>query len=210
MKMKIEMWADYTCPYCYMGQASLDQALQELKLDVDVEIVHKSFQLEPNEPCHAGEDLNELVAKRYGKSYAWGKAHNEQHTNMAAKFGLQLKLNKQIINNTSLAHQATKFADKEGKKELMVARIYQATFEQGKDIGDSETLQELAEDIGLDPQKLAQALAQKTYYQATQADINEAMVTGVNGVPFYLINGKTPVYGLHAFKDILREASKRT
>ena len=210
--MKIEMWADYTCPFCYMGQASLDQALDGLALNEEIEIVHKSFQLEPNEACHAGEDLNDLVAKRYGKSYEWGKAHNEQHTQMAAGFGLQLNLAAQTINNTILAHQAAKFADAEGKKERMIERIYQATFEEGKDIGDKQTLLDLAAEIGLDADKLARALDEKTYLSATHSDIREAMTTGINGVPFYLINGNTPVFGLHkvdALKAILQEASKQ-
>ena len=211
--MKIEMWADYTCPYCYMGQASLDQALDGLALNEEIEIVHKSFQLEPNEACHAGEDLNDLVAKRYGKSYEWGKAHNEQHTEMDAGFGLQLNLAAQTINNTILAHQATKFADAEGKKELMIERIYQATFEEGKDIGDKQTLLDLAGEIGLDAYKLAKAFEEKTYLNAAHSDITEAVTKGINGIPFYLINGNIPVYGLHkvdALKAILQQASEQS
>jgi len=132
---------------------------------------------------------------------------------MAAGFGLQLNLAAQTINNTILAHQATKFADAEGKKELMIERIYQATFEEGKDIGDKQTLLDLASEIGLDADKLAKAFEEKTYLNAAHANITEAMTKGINGIPFYLINGNIPVYGLHkvdALKAILQQASEQS
>jgi predicted DsbA family dithiol-disulfide isomerase len=129
----------------------------------------------------------------------------------AAKVGLNYRYDIMIRNNTSLAHQAVKFAKDEGKEKLLVDSFFKAYFEEGADLGNLDTLLSLAGKVGLNTGKLEKILKENSYLSKVTDDQKEASRIGITGVPFFVINGKVAVSGAQSiehFKEALNKASE--
>jgi predicted DsbA family dithiol-disulfide isomerase len=206
--MKIEIWSDIACPYCYLGEKRLEQAIKELDTKEEIEITFKSFQLNPNAVRIKG-DLNELIAKKYNTTYENAKRNNDSIVSAAKEAGLNYDFDNIIVNNTSMAHQASKFAKDYGKEKILADKFFKAYFEQSKDIGDLDTVLELAREAGLDADKLKKALAVKTYLTAVRQDQTLATSLGITAVPYFVIDNKVAVSGAQTvehFKGALNKA----
>lgn len=208
--MKIEIWSDFACPYCYIGEKKLEKALKELDKQQDVEFSFKSYQLNTDAIKREGEDLSALIAKKYSIPYESAKNQIDNITQTAAELGLDYRFDIQIQNNTSLAHQATKYAKKQGLEKQFVDRFFKAYFEEGSDIGDMDTILKLSSEIGLDSIQLKKTLEEKTFLQEVDKDQNKAMGLGIQGVPFFIIDSKETISGAQSvdhFKEVLKRAS---
>jgi predicted DsbA family dithiol-disulfide isomerase len=209
--MKIEIWSDFVCPYCYLGEKKLEKALDEFQDKDNVEITFRSFQLDPNEIKHERGDYYEFISKKYGVPYESAKSRMDATKSEAAKFGLNYRYDIMIRNNTSLAHQAVKFAKDEGKEKLLVDSFFKAYFEEGGDLGNLDTLLSLAGEVGLNIERLGKILKKNLYLSKVTDDQKEASSIGITGVPFFVINGKVAVSGAQSiehFKEALNKASK--
>ena len=193
--MKIEIWSDFVCPFCYIGKRKLEVALNEFRGKDRVEIEFKSYQLDPNSPKYSGQDFYESMGKKFG-SAEQAKQMMGSITEQANEVGLDFNFDTMKPTNTFDAHRLTKFARVHGKAAELSEKLLYANFTESKDVGDAETLAELAAEVGL-PKEEALAVANdpQAYAAEVRADIEEAQQIGVQGVPFFVFNRKYAISG---------------
>lgn len=196
--MKIEIWSDVACPFCYIGKRHLEEALHKLP-DLDVDIVWKSFELDPNAPVDSDLDIYDTLAKKYGRDRAWAKQMNANMVQMASGAGLDFNMDEVKPTNSFNAHQLIHLARKHGKQDEMKEALLSAYFVEGKHVGDKETLVQIASNVGLDQNEAKEVLQNNTYSSQVVNDVEEAHRLGVQGVPFFYINEK---YGLSGAQPV--------
>ncbi|ADO84229.1 DsbA family oxidoreductase [Ilyobacter polytropus] len=209
--MKIEIWSDFVCPYCYLGEKKLEKALETFEDKENIEITFKSFQLNQNEVKHKQGNYYNFISNKYGIPYELAKERMDAIKNEASKVGLNYRYDIMIRNNTSLAHQAAKFAKDEGKEKIFVDRIFKGYFEEGADLGDLKNILFLAGEVGLNINKLENVLKEKSFLSEVTEDQEDASKLGINGVPFFIINDKIAVSGAQSiehFKGALKKAAE--
>ncbi|MEX0844675.1 MAG: DsbA family oxidoreductase [Balneolaceae bacterium] len=190
--MKIEIWSDVVCPFCYIGKRHLEQALKQLP-DLEVEIIWKSFELDPNAPVNSDLDIYDTLAKKYGRDRNWAKQMNANMTKMASSAGLDYNMDAVKPTNSFNAHQLIHFAKEHGKQDKMKEALLSAYFVEGKHIGEAEVLADLAKKVGLNKDEAKEVLQTNSYSSKVVKDVEEAHQLGIQGVPFFFINEK---YGL--------------
>jgi len=161
--MKVEIWSDVMCPFCYIGKRRFENALQELPFKGEIEIEWKSFQLDPTMKSEPGKNIHQYLAERKGFSVQKAKELNDHVTGMAAAEGLTYDFDKAVVANSFDAHRFSHFAAKQGKGDAAEESLFKAYFTEGKNIADRDTLVQLGTAIGLDATGLQQALEENTY-----------------------------------------------
>lgn len=207
--MKVEIWSDVMCPFCYIGKRRFESALQQLGYNNEIEVEWKSFQLDPSIKNEPGKNINQYLAERKGISVQQAKEMNDHVTNMAAVEGLQYNFDKAVVANSFDAHRFSHLASKYGKGDAAEERLFKAYFTEGKNIADHATLVQLGTDIGLDSAEVKQVLESNTYANEVHNDIAEAEALGVRGVPFFVLDRKYAVSGAQsadAFRQALEKA----
>jgi predicted DsbA family dithiol-disulfide isomerase len=206
--MKIEVWSDYVCPFCYIGKRLLEQALEDFDHQGQVEVEFKSFELDPNAVSNVDKTLNELIAKKYGTTVERAKEMNDQIIERAKTVGLDYNFDQIKQTNTLDAHRLAKLAVKQGKAKAFNERLLKAHFIESQFIGSHDTLIQLAEEVGLNLEEVKQVLSSHMYEEAVRADELEAQQIGVKGVPFFVFNRKYAISGaqpLSLFKETLEQ-----
>jgi predicted DsbA family dithiol-disulfide isomerase len=193
--MKVEIWSDVVCPFCYVGKRKFENALGQFAHRDDVEIEWKSFQLTPDFQPIPGESIHASLAKKKGVSEAEGRQMGDRMTLIAKEVGLNYNFDNTIPANTFLAHQLIHFAAHHGQQGAMKERLFAAYYLEGQDINPVETLVKLAAEIGLDAAAARQALEAGTYANEVRRDEYEAQQIGVRGVPFFVFEDKYAVSG---------------
>ena len=194
--MKIEVWSDFVCPFCYVGKRRLEQALEQFPNRDQVEVEFKSFELDPNAKPYSGQSIHELLASKYGTSVAQAKQMNENVGQQATDVGLNYNFDEMKHTNTFDAHRLAKYAATVGKEKEMTEILLRSYFEEGKLISDHEVLAELAESVGIDRQAALNVLKdEKQYANDVRIDESIAQQIGVTGVPFFVINQKYSISG---------------
>ncbi|WP_020403530.1 DsbA family oxidoreductase [Gracilimonas tropica] len=196
--MKIDIWSDVVCPFCYIGKRHLEQALEELS-DLEVEINWRSFELDPNAPTQSDLDIYDTLAKKYGRDRNWAKEMNANMVEMASAAGLNYDMDAVKPTNSFNAHQLLHLAKSHGKQDEMKEALLSAYFVEGKHVGDSEQLIEIAENVGIDSHEAKEVLTKNLYSNQVMKDVEEAHRIGVQGVPFFYINEK---YGLSGAQPV--------
>ncbi len=212
-KIKVEIWSDVVCPFCYIGKRRFEQALEKFGNSENVEIEWRSFQLDPEVKPVPGMTINEYLAKRKGVSVAEGKQMNDYMAQMAKEVGLHYDFDKAVITNTTNAHQLTHLAKKHGLQDKAEERFFAAYYTEGKDLNDPEVLVSLGQEIGLPIAEIRETLQNDTYKEAVQQDQYEAAQVGVRGVPFFVFNNKYAVSGAQpaeVFLNTLEHVRKET
>jgi predicted DsbA family dithiol-disulfide isomerase len=207
--MKVEIWSDVMCPFCYIGKRRFENALQEFPFKEEIEIEWKSFQLDPTMKHEPGKNIHQYLAERKGFSVQKAKELNDHVTGMAAAEGLTYDFDKAVIANSFDAHRFSHFAAKQGKGDAAEESLFKAYFTEGKNIADRDTLVQLGTAIGLDAAGVQQALDENAYAQEVQQDIAEAETLGIRGVPFFVIDRKYAVSGAQSaevFEQALDQA----
>lgn len=193
--MKIEIWSDYVCPFCYIGKRRFEAALAQFPHRDELEVVFKSFELDPDADRDSDVKSPEMLMKKYGMSREQVDANLAHLTEQAREVGLEYHLAEAIQTNTFDAHRLTWFAAEHGKMDEMAERLLRAHFTETKHIGDRETLANLAADIGLDREQVLDMLAAGEYADEVRADEQEAQQLGIRGVPFFVIDRRYAVSG---------------
>lgn len=194
-KMKVEIWSDIVCPFCYIGKRKFEQALQQANLNDVVDIEWRSYQLDPNVQAKPGKDIYTYLAEAKGQNLAWSRQVHEQVTNTARAVGLAYNFDTTVIANSFNAHRLIQLAKKHGKGDAMEEALFRAYFTDGRDINNHVTLTALGEEIGLDKEALQQTLAGNSFSNDVNNDIAEANEIGVRGVPFFVFDRKYAVAG---------------
>ena len=195
MKMKVEIWSDVMCPFCYMGKRKFENALEVFPGKDEIELEWKSFQLAPDMETSPDKSIHQYLAEHKGFNLEDAKRMNERVTAMAAKVGLTYNFDKAVVANSFNAHRFGHFAKQQGKQNEAEEKLFQAYFTEGKNIDDIQTLAQIGTKIGLNADEIIKSLQGNSYTEEVKADIDEANQLGVQGVPFFVFNRKYAVSG---------------
>ena len=207
--MKIEIWSDVMCPFCYIGKRRFEDALQKSGHGIEVEVEWKSFQLNPDMVTDPNININQYLADIKGFTLDHAKQLNAQVTQMAAEAGLTYNFDRAIVANSFKAHRFTHLAKKHGLGADAEEQLFKAYFTDGKNIDDTATLIELGTAIGLDAAEIKQVLESDTYAEDVKHDVYEAQQLGVRGVPFFVLDRKYGISGAQppqVFEDTITKA----
>jgi predicted DsbA family dithiol-disulfide isomerase len=207
--MKIEVWSDFVCPFCYIGKRRLEEAIATFPGKDQVEVEFKSFELDPNAKLYSGTGINEALAKKYGMSIEEAKRANEGIGSQAEGVGLEFNFDDMKPTNTLDAHRLAKFAATVGKEKEMTEKLLASYFTESKLISDHDVLVEIAQSAGLEREETLAVLNDATKF-ANDVRIDEALAQqmGVTGVPFFVINQKYSISGAQpteTFKRALQQ-----
>ncbi|MFS0556119.1 DsbA family protein [Brevibacillus sp. 179-C9.3 HS] len=193
--MKIEVWSDFACPFCYIGKRRLEGALSQFPHKDQVEVVYRSFQLDPHMERDTDLDSHSVLANKYGIPREQAKRMSDQVAQQAKGVGLDYHFDTMVMTNTFDAHRLTHYAHAHGKMKEMKERLLKAYFTESLHLGDHEVLAQLASEVGLDKEETLAMLAGDEYSEQVQADKQKGNDLGVTGVPFFVINDKYAVSG---------------
>lgn len=207
-KMKIEIWSDVMCPFCYIGKRNFESALAQFADEENIEIEWKSFQLDPSMPEVATESQVDYLVKRKGMSREQVEGMLANVTQMAKQAGLEYHLDKSVMVNSQKAHQLIQFAKTKNLGNEIEERLFKAHFTEGKNIADIATLTQLGKEVGLDEKELQTAFTDEQYKYSMKQDIQEAQNIGVTGVPFFVFNRKYAVSGAQPTDAFLETITK--
>lgn len=206
--MKIEVWSDFVCPFCYIGKRRLEQALEPFPHREDVEIVFRSFELDPNAPNETPLTIHEIIANKYGISLEEAKRANADIGRQAEAVGLTFRFDTMKPTNTFDAHRLAQYANEKGRLQDVVERLFYAYFTESKRISDRNVLLAIAEAAGLDRTEAEEVLASGRYTQEVRRDEEEAAALGVRGVPFFVLNRKYAISGAQPVEVFRRALEK--
>lgn len=193
--MKIEIWSDFVCPYCYIGKRHLEKALEQVSLDETVEIEYKSYQLNPAANKHYDKHIDVLIAEKYGISVEDAARNNQRIIASAKGLGLEYNFDTLKPTNTFDAHRLSHYAKDSGKMVDFTEVIMKNYFTDSYNISDEAILLTAAEKVGLDSEEAKQVLNSDQYASEVASDIEQARKLGISGVPFFVINDKVGISG---------------
>ncbi|MHA0858314.1 DsbA family oxidoreductase [Paenibacillus sp. CMAA1364] len=208
MTMKVEFWSDIVCPYCYIGKKRFEKALAQFEYKDEVEVIWRSFELDPSSPRHTGEFMASL-SKKMGRPMNEVQQMIAQMTSMGAQEGLDYRFDIMKAGNTFDAHRLLHFSAHKGLVEEVSEQLYHAYFSEGLPVGDQNALIELAVKAGLDGAEVRTVLEGDSYTDEVRADENQARALQISGVPFVLVSSKYAVSGAQSvdvFLNALRTA----
>lgn len=207
-KMTVEIWSDVMCPFCYIGKRKFEQALAQFEGRDSVEVIWRSFQLDPS----LKTDTTQTVAQSLSEKKGWSKEETDKMTqyvtDMAKQVGLEYHFEKAVVANSYDAHRFTHFAKTKGKQIEAEEQLFAAYFTEGKNTADHATLAQLGAAIGLDEKEVLEVLASKAHSSDVDEDIYTARQFGINSVPFFVFNRKKAVSGAQdpqVFLKVMRE-----
>lgn len=207
--MKVEIWSDVVCPWCYIGKRRFEAALAQFPEHEQVEIVWRSYQLSPDAPRSTDETLTQMLARKYGVSERQAAAMNERVSAEAAKEGLDYHLDRARPANTFDAHRLIHLAASHQLQHEAIERLMRAYFTEGEPIGDAETLVRLVAEVGVPADEARALLSGDRYADDVRADEQRARIFGIRGVPFFAIDETYGVSGaqpLEVFSQALHQA----
>ncbi|MFJ8009814.1 DsbA family oxidoreductase [Streptomyces fagopyri] len=195
--MRVEIWSDIACPWCYVGKARFEKALDAFPHRDEVEVVHRSFELDPGRAKGDVQPVLAMLTKKYGMSEAQAQAGEENLGAQAAAEGLAYRTRDRDHGNTFDMHRLLHFAKEQGRQDELIGALYRANFAEERTVfGDEERLVELAVAAGLDADAARAVLADpRAYADDVRADEREAAELGANGVPFFVLDRKYGVSG---------------
>lgn len=194
-KIKIDIWSDIVCPFCYIGKRKLEQALEQFPQRELVEIEWHSFQLDPELKVEKKVDIFTYLAERKGISKSQSEAMHSQVVQMAKENGLDYRFDKTVVANSFDAHRLIQYAKKYQLSDQAEELIFNSYFTQGKDIGDLETLVSIGKDLGLSESELRQVMTGQVYSEDVKKDIELSRQLGIRGVPFFVFQMKYGISG---------------
>jgi hypothetical protein len=193
--MKVDIWSDVMCPFCYIGKRKFETALAAFPNKEDIEVVWHSFQLDPEMTSQPGKDVYTYLAERKGMSVEQSRAMHANVVKMAGHAGLQYNFDKAVIANSFDAHRFAHLAKTKGLGEAAEEALFKAYFTDGKDISNYDTLMQLGIEIGMGATEVGEMLHSDAFANAVHEDIYHASQIGVGGVPFFVFNDKYAVSG---------------
>ena len=206
--MRVDVWGDVVCPWCYIGERRFARGLAGFEHHDKVDVVYRSFELDPSIPKGQATPVLDLLAAKYGLSRAEAGQAEARVAALAAAEDLGFTSDR-AAGNTFDAHRLVHLGRERGAAGHLLQCMYHAYFAEGRPVFDVGTLVSVAAEAGLDPDRAQQALENGSYGEAVRADEDEARALGITGVPFYVIDGKYGVSGAQpaeAFTRALQQA----
>lgn len=207
MPVKIDIWSDIACPWCYVGKRQLERAL--VLHGQEVEIEYHSFELAPETPTDYLGSQADFLAEYKDISVSKAKSMLAHVTKAAAAQGLAFDYEALRPANTSLAHQALHFAKANGNQGALKEKLLEAYFVQGRNLNAPEVIADLGAEVGLDSSDLLAALQDQRHLGDVRVDHARAIEHGITGVPFFIFNNKLAVSGAQP-PEVFQEALQRS
>ncbi|MES2837407.1 MAG: DsbA family oxidoreductase [Bacteroidota bacterium] len=209
-KMKVEIWSDIMCPFCYIGKRHYEKALSQFAFAKHIELEWHSYQLDPSIPKQT-EKINvyEYLAQRKGISKQQSEAMHKNVISMAQEAGLTYNFDIAVVANSFDAHRVIQLAKKHNLGDEAEERFFKAYFSEGADVSDAATLIKLGKEIGLNEEEVSKVVNSDAYSTEVKNDIAMAQQISVQGVPFFVFNRKYGVSGAQpdsAFLDVLNKS----
>ena len=197
--MKIEIWSDIACPYCYLGKRRLDMAMQELDFADDIEVVWRSFELDPNAQNSYSESKYELLAEKYDQSKEWAELLCESLTAQGKEIGVEFDFDSNKVTNTFDAHRLIQLAKSQGLSSEVKEELLKQFFANGKLISDHSVLTEIALAVGLPQNEVEQLLSSQEFASQVREEEQMAVEIGIQSVPFFIID---EAYGMEGAQPV--------
>ena len=197
MSMQVEIWSDVVCPWCYIGKRRFEAALARFEHRDEVELVWRSFELDPAAPPSAAEQggYADRLAAKYGRSVAEAQSMIDTMTATAKEEGLGFRFDLARPGNTFDAHRLLHLALEHGLQDALKERLDRATFSEGLPSSEHAALGALAVEVGLPADEVDAVLASGRYADAVRADEAKARAYGISGVPFFVVDAKFAISG---------------
>ncbi|EOZ93717.1 2-hydroxychromene-2-carboxylate isomerase/DsbA-like thioredoxin domain protein [Indibacter alkaliphilus LW1] len=193
--MKIEIWSDIMCPFCYIGKRRLESALKDFEFADKVEIEWKSFLLNPDMKTDPDKSTLEYLSETKGWSLEQTKEITQQVTDMAKEEGLHYKMEQTVVANARNAHRLLQLAKVLGKGSELKERLLKAYFTEGANIDDQDSLLAFAQEVGIQKERALACLSTSEFEEKVDEDIYESRQLGVRGVPFFVLDRKYGISG---------------
>src|SRR5512140_2631114 len=200
--MQVEIWSDVVCPWCYLGKRYFEQALERFPHRDEVEVIYRSFELDPSAPPGVTTPTVETLAGKYGMGLEQAREAQRQMEQRAAQAGLTFRMADLRSGNTRDAHRLLQLARARGRGAELAERLHRAYFTDQASIFDHASLAGFAADVGLDRDEALAVLAGDQYAQAVEADEQVAYSLGVTGVPFFVIDRRYGISGAQPAETI--------
>lgn len=201
--MKLEIWSDFVCPFCYIGKKYFEAAFEQFKYKETVEVTYRSFELDPYAKKDSNETIIEHLSRKYNISLEEAMASTEAITAQASEIGLEYNFNKMKPVNTFDAHRISHYAKSKGRMAEMNERFLKAHFTENLDISHYETLVNLAVEIGFKEEEVKEVLSSTAFSNEVVADEERAKSLDIDGVPYFVINEKPYIFGAQPVEKIL-------
>jgi predicted DsbA family dithiol-disulfide isomerase len=206
--MDVHIWSDIVCPWCYLGKRRLEHALALFDHRDEVQITHRSFQLDPSRPRHQTMNRREMLKTKYQLTDAKVQEMDARMVHLAEVEGLEYHLTDAgLTGNTLDAHQLLQLGKARGVQDAVIERLYRAHFTEQRSVFERDSLVALAGEAGLDQAEARDALERDAYVNEVGVDVRDARALGVSGVPFFVI-GRYGVSGAQA-TEVFGEALGR-
>jgi predicted DsbA family dithiol-disulfide isomerase len=204
-KLRVDVWSDIACPWCYVGKRRLEAALERLPDRSPVEVVWRAFELDPSAPRirDAGVSYAERLSKKYGTGVAQAEAMIRRMTDVAAGDGLDFRFDRIRPGNTFDAHRLLHLALSRGVQDAVKERFLRAYMTEGEAIGDPGVLSRLSREAGLDADDVSAVLTTDAYAREVRDDEETARSVGISGVPFFVVGGRYALSGAQPAEVLL-------
>lgn len=206
--MKIEIWSDIVCPFCYIGKRKFEAALNNLPFKDKIEVHWKSYQLNPSLQVDKGVDAYDILAKKKGQTREWAK---EMYANIQAagkEVGLDFNFDQAVPVNTFESHRFAQLAKTIGKGNEAEELLFQAYFTNGKDLSNVEILRNIGQELGIPEEQLETLFSTDIYSGEVQRDLYEAEQIRIQGVPFFVFDRKYAISGAQDVSAFIQTLEK--
>ena len=202
--MRVDIWSDVVCPWCYIGKRRLEAALADFPGRDDLELTWRSFELDPSAPPspETPGDYVEHLARKYGTTTDQAQMMIDRVVSIAAEEGLDFRFDIARQGKTFDAHRLLQLGLDRGVQDQLKERLDHATFTEGLPVSDHEALAEVAVQTGLDQIEVKEVLSSDLYADAVRADEAQARAHGISAVPFFVIDGRYGIAGAQAPETI--------
>ncbi|MCF2442937.1 DsbA family oxidoreductase [Dyadobacter sp. CY345] len=206
--MKVEIWSDVMCPWCYIGKRKFEKALEQFPQKDRIEVEWKSFQLNPDMETDPSKNIIEYLVEAKGITTDHATQMLDNVTNVAAEVGLEYHMDKAVLANSFDSHRFIQFAKKNKKGDEAEEQLFHAYFTEGKNTADHDTLVDLGVKIGLDAGAVKSVLESNQFAEEVRKDVYEAQQVGARGVPFFVLDRKYAVSGAQQSETFLGALQK--
>jgi predicted DsbA family dithiol-disulfide isomerase len=206
--LKIQIWSDIMCPYCYLGKRRIEGALQKFKHQDAVEIEWKSFELDPSFKASKDDNIIDHLAVKYRKDKEWAREMVDNMTQNAKNSGLDFYFDKAILANSHNAHRLLHLAKKHKVANQLKEILFKAYLTNGKDVNNLDTLSALGQEVGLKKEVVDEVLNSNLYDEEVLNDIAVAQQIGIQGVPFFVFDNKYAISGAQHEQTFLQTLEK--
>jgi Predicted dithiol-disulfide isomerase involved in polyketide biosynthesis len=209
VKLKVEIWSDVVCPWCYIGKRRFEQALEQFEHKQDIEIVWKSYQLDPELKSDPKTTVHQMLANKKGISVEQARQMNDHVTQLAHEAGLSYHFERAVVANTFDAHRLIQLAKKKGLGPEAEERLFRAYFTEGENLADHATLEKIGSEIGIPAQEVSEMLSGRAFADEVSQDAYEAYQLGIRSVPTFVFNERYGIAGAQEpdlFLSTLRKA----